>query len=79
MYCHNGTNMTNKQIIRDASIEYESVREIYEVKKKAYETLCPNIETGHGHIFEKTVEKEWNGSYREAFYVTRCTLCGHTI
>jgi hypothetical protein len=67
--------MTNKQIIRDARIEYESALEIYEAKKKAYETayktLCPNAETG--------VEKEWNGPYREAFYVTRCTLCGHTI
>ncbi len=83
MYCHDDTNMTNKQIIRDARIEYESALEIYEAKKKAYETacktLCPNAETGHGHIFEKTVEKEWNGPYREAFYVTRCTLCGHTI
>ncbi len=83
MYCHVGINMTNKQIIRDARIEYESAREIYMTKKKAYETayatLCPNAETGHGHIFEKTVEKEWNGPYREAFYVTKCILCGHTV
>ncbi len=83
MYCHDDTNMTNKQIIRDARIEYESAREIYVAKKKAYETacatLCPNAETGHGHIFESTIEKEWNGPYREVFYVTRCTLCDHTI
>lgn len=83
MYCHDDTNMTNKQIIHNARIEYENAREIYLTKKKAYEavytTLCPNAETGHGHIFEKVIEKEWSGPYREAFYVTKCTLCGHTV
>lgn len=44
--------MTNKQIIRDARIEYESAREIYEAKKKAYETayetLFPTLRQGMG-------------------------------
>ena len=75
--------MTNRQIIQDARIEYDNAREVYLAKTKAYETahttLCPNAETGHGHTFERVIEKEWSGPYRESFYCEKCTLCGYTV
>ena len=75
--------MTNKQIVHDARTEYENARDVYLVKKKAYETaranLCPDAETGNGHTFEIVIEKEWSGPYRESFCVTKCALCGYTV
>jgi hypothetical protein len=75
--------MTNRQIIQDALIKYNNAQEVYLANKKAYETanatLCPNAEAGYGHMFERVIEKEWSGPYRESFYVEKCTLCGYTV
>ena len=69
----------NKQRLRDSYDDLVAARAACAAKEKAYSelqlSLCPEATPGSGHELQRILVREWNGPYRESFYITKCSLC----